>query len=318
MKAEKVIQGRCITPGEVAIIRGLLAQNPSWNRSGLSRDLCERWDWRNEKGRLKDMACRTLLLKLEELGEIRLPPRQRPAPNARRNRQITEVPHDCSAIEGDLSPLRPLRIEPLGEADDDMLLFKFLLHRYHYLGHRNCVGENLKYLVRDQAGHPLGCMLFGSAAWKAKSRDAFIGWDRQRRERNLRFLSNNTRFLILPWVRVPNLASHLLSQACRALPGHWREKCGHRIDLLETFVERERFRGTCYRAAGWRTTAPSTTPAMRPSWAMTFMPINPSAAAPCATTITLSSCANPIPTHTSINGSRFWSRERISAPRRCV
>jgi hypothetical protein len=252
MKAEKVIQGRYITPGEVALIRDLLADHPCWNRSRLSRDLCERWDWRNEKGRLKDMACRTLLLKLEQRGEIRLPPRQRPAPNARRNRQITEVPHDCSRIEGDLSTLRPLRIEPLGEADEEMGLFKFLLHRYHYLGHRNCVGENLKYLVRDQAGHPLGCMLFGSAAWKAKSRDAFIGWDRQSRERNLRLLSNNTRFLILPWVQVRHLASHLLSRACGALPEHWREKYGHRIDLLETFVERDRFGGTCYRAAGWK------------------------------------------------------------------
>jgi hypothetical protein len=252
METGKVIQGRCITQGEVALIRGLLADNPSLNRSRLSREMCERWDWRNDKGRLKDMACRTLLLKLERLGEIRLPPRQRPSPNALRNRQITEVPHDCSPIEGDLSALRPLRIEPLTEGGEQIPLFKFLLHRYHYLGHRNCVGENLKYILRDQAGRLLGCMLFGSAAWKAKSRDAFIGWDRQMRERNLLFLSNNTRFLILPWVHVQHLASHLLAQVSRALPGHWMEKYGHPIHLLETFVERERFRGTCYRSAGWR------------------------------------------------------------------
>ena len=252
METGKIIQGRCITPGDVALIRGLLAGNPSWNRSRLSRELCERWDWRNEKGRLKDMACRTLLLKLERQGQIRLPARQRPSPNAHRNRQITEVPHDCTPIESDLSALRPLRIEPLGSSDEALALFKFLLHRYHYLGLRNCVGENLKYMVRDQAGRPLGCMLFGSAAWKAKSRDAYIGWDRQARERNLPLLSNNTRFLILPWVRVPHLASHLLAHVCRALPGHWMQKYGHPIHLLETFVERERFRGTCYRAAGWR------------------------------------------------------------------
>ena len=252
METGKIIQGRCIAPGDVALIRGLLSGNPSWNRSRLSRELCERWDWRNEKGRLKDMACRTLLLKLERQGQIRLPARQRPSPNAHRNRQITEVSHDCTPIECDLSALRPLRIEPLSSSDEALALFKFLLHRYHYLGLRNCVGENLKYMVRDQAGRPLACMLFGSAAWKAKSRDAFIGWDRQTRERNLPLLSNNTRFLILPWVRVPHLASHLLARVCRALPGHWMQKYGHPIHLLETFVERERFRGTCYRAAGWR------------------------------------------------------------------
>ena len=251
METAKIIQGRCITAGDVALIRGLLAGNLSWNRSRLSRELCERWDWRNEKGRLKDMACRTLLLKLERQGQIRLPARQRPSPNAHRNRQITEVPHVSTPIEGDLSGLRPLRIKPLRSTDEDLPLFKFLLHRYHYLGLRNCVGENLKYMVRDQAGRPLACMLFGSAAWKAKSRDAFIGWDGQARQRNLPLLSNNTRFLILPWVRVPHLASHLLAQVCRALPGHWMQKYGHPIHLLETFVERQRFRGTCYRAAGW-------------------------------------------------------------------
>ena len=251
METGKIIQGRCITAGDVALIRELLAGNPSWNRSRLSRELCERWDWRNEKGRLKDMACRTLLLKLERQGQIRLPARQRPSPNAHRNREITEVPHDCTPIESDLSALRPLRIEPLKADDEDIPLFKFLLHRYHYLGLRNGVGENLKYMVRDQAGHPLACMLFGSAAWKAKSRDAFIGWDKQTRQRNLPLLSNNSRFLILPWVRVQHLASHLLAQVCRALPGHWTEKYGHPIHLLETFVERDRFRGTCYRAAGW-------------------------------------------------------------------
>lgn len=252
MKAERVIQGRYTGSSEVGLIRGILAANPSWNRSRLSRELCERWHWRNEKGRLKEMACRTLLLKLERRGEIRLPPRQRPSPNAYRNRQITEVPHDCSPIESNLTELRPLRIEALKEADEAIPLFKFLLHRYHYLGHRNCVGENLKYMVRDQAGRVLACMLFGSAAWKAKSRDAFIGWDNQTRERNLQSLSNNTRFLILPWVHVPHLASHLLGKVCRALPRHWMEKYGHPIHLLETFVERERFRGTCYQAAGWK------------------------------------------------------------------
>jgi len=251
MEPEKIIQGRCITSATLSQIREMMAANPSWHRTRLSRELCARWDWRNDKGHLKDMACRTLLLKLERLGTIDLPPRQRPSQNANRNRRIIEIPHDRSSIESDLSTLRPLRIEPLASADTEAPLFKFLLHRYHYLGHRNCVGENLKVMIRDQSGRLLACMLFGSAAWTAKSRDDFIGWDRQARERNLPFLTNNTRFLILPWVRVKNLASHLLSQVCSELTGHWMEKYGHRIQLLETFVERDRFRGTCYRAAGW-------------------------------------------------------------------
>ena len=251
METEKIIQGRCITPDIVAQIRGLLADNPSWHRTRLSRELCARWAWRNDNGHLKDMACRTLLLKLERLGEIHLPARQRPSQNANRNRSITELAHDSSPVESDLSALRPLKIEPLGSAGKDAPLFKYLLHRYHYLGHRNCVGENLKFMIRDRSGRLLACMLFGSAAWKAKSRDGFIGWNRQARERNLSLLTNNTRFLILPWVRVPHLASHLLARVSRELPQHWEEKYGHPIHLLETFVERDRFRGTCYRAAGW-------------------------------------------------------------------
>ena len=251
MKAEKVIQGRCITPREVGLIRDLLADHPGWNRSRLSRELCQRWGWRNPKGRLKDMACRTLLLKLEQQGEIRLPPRQAGRPNERGFGPMAEMAHDRSPIEEDLSRLRPLRIEPLESADRQLPLFKFLLHRYHYLGHRTCVGENLKVLVGDRRGRLLACLLFGSAAWKARDRDVFIGWAPPVRERHLFLLTNNTRFLILPWVGVRHLASHLLSQVCWVLPDLWMDKYGHPIHLLETFVERQRFRATCYRAAGW-------------------------------------------------------------------
>lgn len=251
MEEEKVIQGRRILPGEVGLIGKLLADHPSWNRSRLSRELCERWDWRNGKGQLKDMACRTLLLKLEAMGEIELPPRQGGRPNQQGFGPMGEVTHDRSPIEEELSHLRPLRIEPLGRGDPQLPLFKFLLHRYHYLGHRTCVGENLKVLVRDRSGRVLGSLLFGSAAWKAHGRDAFIGWEPSRRERNLPLLTNNTRFLLLPWVRVRHLASHLLGRVCRQIPDLWLQRYGHRIELLETFVQRDRYRGSCYRAAGW-------------------------------------------------------------------
>ena len=251
MEAEQVIQGRRLGEADIGLVRHWLATEPDWNRSRLSRELCERWNWRNGVGRLKDMACRTLLLKLERRGQIRLPARQRPSPNALRNSRTQDVPCDRTLIEGALSDLQPLRIEALGEGHPDQRLFRFLLQRHHYLGLRNSVGENLKYLVGDRHERPLACLLFGAAAWKAKARDEWIGWTTEQRKRTLPFLANNTRFLVLPWVRVPHLASHVLGRVVGRLHADWRWKYGHGIELLETFVDRERFRGTCYRAAGW-------------------------------------------------------------------
>jgi hypothetical protein len=251
VETEQVIQGRRLGPEEIGLVRHWLATEPGWNRSRLSRELCERWNWRNEAGRLKDMACRTLLLKLERRGQIRLPARQRPSPNALRNRRALDLPCDRTPIEESLGELHPLRIEMLEERHPDLALFRFLLQRHHYLGLRNSVGENLKYLVRDRHGRPLACLLFGSAAWKAKARDEWIGWNAAQRQCGLARLTNNTRFLVLPWVRVPHLASHLLGRVARRLNADWTAKYGHGIDMLETFVDRGRFRGTCYRAAGW-------------------------------------------------------------------
>lgn len=132
-----------------------------------------------------------------------------------------------------------------------MRLFNGLLAGYHYLGHRNTVGENLRYLVGDRMGRPVACALFGSAAWKCADRDAYVGWDRVTRERNLQRLTNNTRFLILPWVVVPHLASHVLGLIARRIRADWQAKYGHPVYALETFVDRGRFQGTCYRAANW-------------------------------------------------------------------
>ena len=238
-------------PDELGLVQHLLATEPGWNRSRLSRELCERWAWRNEAGRIKDMACRTLLLKLERRGLIRLPARQGPSPNARRNRRALDLPCDRTPIGGPLGEVQPVGIEALGEGHADLRLFRFLLQTHHYLGLRNSVGENLKYLARDRHGRPLACLLFGAAAWKAKARDERIGWTGEQRQRGLACVANNARFLILPWVRVPHLASHLLGAVVRGLDADWRSKYGHGIALLETFVDRQRFRGTCYRAAGW-------------------------------------------------------------------
>lgn len=251
MEPEQFIQGRLVTAADVALIADRLLEHRDWNRTRLSRELCVLWNWRNEVGRLKDMACRTLLLKLEARGQIVLPPRRTASVNGKRNRQPEEFAHDQSPIQSDLESLGPLRVEPLAQGSPEAGLFTFLLHRYHYLGLRNCVGENLKYLVVDPRNRPVACLLFCSAAWKIQARDGFIGWDSEHRVRNLGLLTNNTRFLILPWVRVAHLGSHLLSRVCGRLSVDWRAKYGHRIDLVETFVERDRFEGTCYRAAGW-------------------------------------------------------------------
>jgi len=245
---ELVIQGRAIRPEDVVQIRDWLEVHPN---SNLSRELCAAWNWRNGAGRLKDMACRSLLLKLEARGQIRLPPRRTASVNALRNRQALPVEQEPEAIEGPLQCLQPVRVEPVVEGSSAALVFKSLLQRYHYLGHRNCVGENLKYLARDREGRPLACLLFGSAAWKAAARDQWIGWSADQRCRHLGLVTNNTRFLILRWVRVPHLASHLLGRVAGRLSADWQAKYGHPIYLVESFVEEPRFAGTCYRAAGW-------------------------------------------------------------------
>ena len=197
------------------------------------------------------MACRSLLLKLEAQGQIRLPPRKTASVNGLRNRRAPQIDHDQNSIEGPLRILQPVRVQPVAEGSSEALVFKWLLQRYHYPGHRNCVGENLKYLARNPDGRPLACLLFGSAAWKAAARDRWIGWSCQQRRHHLGLVTNNTRLLILPWVRVPHLASHLLGRVAARLSADWQQKYGHPIYLVESFVEPRRFAGTCYRAAGW-------------------------------------------------------------------
>jgi len=246
-----VIQGRAVGEPELDLIRGLLATHPDWNRTRLSRELCARWNWRNARGRPKDMGARTLLLKLERAALVRLPARRGPSPNGHRHRQIEPVAPPAEPIRGTLRDLQPLRVNVVDPGSAEARLFHGLLAHEHYLGLRNTVGENLRYLVRDRHGRPVACALFGSAAWKCADRDAFIGWDRAPRERNLQGLTNNTRFLIPTWVQAPHLASHVLGLIARRIRADWQAKYGHSVQALETFVDRSRFQGTCYRAANW-------------------------------------------------------------------
>ncbi|MEK7731051.1 MAG: Druantia anti-phage system protein DruA [Planctomycetota bacterium] len=251
MTGVMVVQGRELSAGDIGVIQALLAVHRDWGRTRLSEELCRLWDWRNARGLIKDMAARTLLLKLERGGHIRLPERRRPSSNEFRNREASLVDHATAPIRGALRDLRPLAVRVVEPGSEDLRLFNCLLGRYHYLGHRNTVGENIRYLIRDRAGQPVGCALFGSAAWKCAARDAWIGWARGAREANLGTLTNNTRFLVLPWVIVPHLASHMLACLARRIRADWQSKYGHPIHALETFVDRERFKGTCYQAANW-------------------------------------------------------------------
>ena len=246
-----IIQGRQIGLGELEQVRALLAGHPDWSRYRLSRELCLAWNWRSLNGQIKDMAARSLLLKLEERDWVALPARRCLSPNRMRHKRIRRLAHPTDPIMGSLSELQPLQIQELSRQPEAGPVFDWLLHRYHYLGYTGAVGQNVKYLVRDRRGRDLACVLFGAAAWKTRGRDSFIGWTAVQRQAHLGLVANNSRFLILPWVRVPELASHILGRVARRIAADWQGRYGHRVALLETFVERGRFRGSCYRAANW-------------------------------------------------------------------
>jgi hypothetical protein len=243
-------RGRQVSNEDILYIRELIAADPRQSRRTLSKKLCEAWQWRQSNGELRDMVCRGLLLMLDRAGAIRLPPvnyvrhnplasRARPAP----------VLIDTTPIQGRLTDLQPLEFEQVRRSGDEPL-FNSLMEEHHYLGYEQPVGEHLKYLVWAQ-GRPLACLAWSSAPRHLGGRDRYIGWSAEARRRNIRFIAYNTRFLILPWVEVPNLASHILGRMAGRLSADWERVYGHPIYFLETFVDPERFHGTCYRAANW-------------------------------------------------------------------
>ena len=249
------LQGRDFGTAELEQVRHLLSTHPEWSRWHLSRQLAEGWNWRTPRGQLKDMAARTLLLKLERRGMIALPACRRASPNRMRHKRppVTEVLPPAAPLAAALATLTPLQLREVSGAThaSQRAIFEAALYQYHYLSYRSPVGENLQYLVQDREGRALACALFGAAAWQCAARDQFIGWTAAQRQGGLPGLVNQARFLILPWVRVPHLASHLLAQLTRRLSGDWSRKYGHPVFLVETFVEVGRFAGTCYRAANW-------------------------------------------------------------------
>lgn len=250
------MQGRLLTEADLNSIRQLRAEHPQWSRRQLSEHLAHQWQWRNEAGRLKDMAARTLLLKLQAKGLIDLPaPLTRNGNRHRCARTPTHAQPEWlgsrpDPIDGPLAALQPVALEWVHTLPERRAVSQ-LLQRHHYRGFAGAVGENVQYLFRDAQGRELAVMVFGAAAWKVAARDQFIGWSVSRRRQALRFIANQQRFLILPWVQVTHLASHLLALAVRRLAQDWQARYGHPVWLVETFVEEPRFAGTAYKAAGW-------------------------------------------------------------------
>jgi len=239
-----------ITEEKIAEINELIKANPEWNRSKLSQELCKMWGWIGENGQLKDISCRDVLRALDFAGKIKLPKQQK---NGRTKGVSEIVPlmlHDTAPIDVALSILKPLSLEVVTDKTN-LMEFKSYVAQYHYLGYDRNIGENLKYIIKDRYGRTLSCLMFGSAAWKCEGRDRFIGWSSDKRREKLRYMTNNSRYLILPWVKVSQLASHILSLVCGQISKDWIAKYGHPLYMLETFVECERFQGTCYKAANW-------------------------------------------------------------------
>jgi hypothetical protein len=250
---EEVItyRGRTVSSQDIDFIRDLIRQHPQASRRQLSVLLCEAWDWRQANGALRDMVCRGIMLALHRGGHIDLPAKKFSPPNplSKRGKPATDMLLEQSPITGSLRALRPLEIRQVRRTGWEAI-FNGLIERDHYLGYIQPVGEHLKYIVFSQ-DRPVACMGWSSAPWHIGPRDRFIGWRPEVRRRNLPLIACNTRFLIPNWVRVAHLASHILGRMARRISADWQEIYGHPIHYLETFVDRERFLGTCYRAANW-------------------------------------------------------------------
>ena len=243
-------RGRQVTDRDVAFIRELITGHAGLSRRALSVKLCEAWGWRQQNGQLRDMVCRSLMLQLHRAGHIELPPVRFVPRNPlaqRRQPQLVQVdrsPLRCSLPQlGELSLVQVRRTGAEAE-------FNGLMEQHHYLGYTQPVGEQLKFMVYA-SGRPVACLSWSSAPRHLGPRDRHIGWSQAARKRNIRYLAYNSRFLILPWVKVPHLASHLLGRMARVICAQWERVYDHPIYYLETFVDRSRFAGTCYRAANW-------------------------------------------------------------------
>lgn len=244
-----IIRNKSITPLDLELIQATVNKHWDKGRTQISKILCQKWNWIQPSGRLKDMSCRNLLLTLYRKGLINLPPGKNDGNNQRRNKSIPLINIQQDPLTGKLQELGALELK-LARHTHLEPLYNSLIQQYHYLGFKQIVGSHLKYIafIDDR---PVACLGWGSAAWSVKCRDSFIGWDKQTKEKNLHLLANNTRFLVLSWVSIKCLASKILSLNIKRISDDWLKIYNHPLYLLETFVEKDRFKGTCYKAANW-------------------------------------------------------------------
>jgi hypothetical protein len=243
-------RGRIVSDADAAFLRDLIERHPTASRCALSRLACQAWNWVQPNGALRQMVCRGLMLKLHRAGHIVLPAQRQVPPNPLAQRRKPEpLTLEAEPIRCTLKDLLPLSFRQVRRTDQERV-FNGLIQAHHYLGYTQPVGEHLKYMVysRDRL---LACLAWSSAPRHLSVRDRFIGWSKEQRQKNLHLLAYNPRFLILPWVNVPHLASHILGRMARMLPADWQRIYGHEVVYLETFVDAARYKGTCYRAANW-------------------------------------------------------------------
>jgi hypothetical protein len=239
--------GRDFSEDELTQIRCLIADNPRSSRAELSRMTCQTLEWYKADGGLKEMSARVVMLRMQDDGLIKLPPPRgkRPDPTI----HLTPRTDPRPAIDQPAGKLAPLVLQRIQKKPDSRLWNEYI-ERYHYLGHKLLPGAQLRYFVHT-GNQPIALLSFGAAAWQTAPRDHYIGWNHDQRKKKLHLIVNNARFLILPWVQSKNLASMILAMAARRLPDDWQAQYGYRPVLLETFVEKPRFEGTCYKAANW-------------------------------------------------------------------
>jgi len=243
------IRKRTITDTDLQFIQSTIDQHWTRGRTHISKILCQKWNWTQPNGHLKDMACREILQTLYRKNLINYPLGRHDGNNKKRNQSIEPVDINTTPIACPLSELKPLRLQ-LVRGSKFEPLYRSLVEHYHYLGYRQIVGNHLTYIAFS-GDRPVACLGWGSAAWSVKSRDSFIGWDKKTKENNLHFVANNTRFLVLPWVQIKCLASKVLSLNIKRISDDWMKVYHHPLYLLETFVDQSRFKGTCYKAANW-------------------------------------------------------------------
>ncbi len=241
--------GRLFTTEEMDWIRGLMVSEPKLNRARLSRRVCSELHWLRLDGRSKEMSCRVAMLRMQRDGLITLPHPEKGNGNGRRRPRLTAASDPREPLSLPARAVMPLEFRTV-DTPDDSSLWNELIERYHYLKYKPLPGAQMRYMVFHDA-YLLAVLGFSAAAWKVAPRDRFIGWTADQRRANLHRVVNNSRFLILPWVKVRNLASCILAAAAKRLGNDWTQRYGYEPVLLETFVEQSRFRGTCYRAANW-------------------------------------------------------------------